>query len=134
MNKKKNNLFANILKFRVLKNRDISSALVLWVFLSVIALTTIEIFYYSFQSEYNATSIEQKRKAVSLIQLPDIAPVTEAVWLRHRSLSSVFSIFPDDGSLLDYYPASFVYQHGQYSGNKKKSSGSIKEDEPHMEQ
>jgi len=134
MNKKKNNLGSIIRNLKVLKNRDITSAFVLWVFLMVIALTTIEIFYYSFQSEYNAISIEQKIKAVSLIQLPDIAPVTEAVWLRHRSLSSVFSIFPDDGSLLDYYPASFVYQPGQYSGNKKKGNGSIREDEPHMEQ
>ena len=134
MNKKQKNLIANFRKVRILKNRDISSALVLWIFLTVLALTSTEIFYYSFQSVNNTAAIAQKRKAVSLIQLPDIAPVTEAVWLRHRSLSGVFSIFPDDGSLLDYYPASFVYQHGQYSGNKKKSSGSIKEDEPHMEQ
>jgi len=51
-----------------------------------------------------------KQQAVELIQLPDLALTSEATWLRHRSLATPFSIFAEDGALLDYYPSSFVYK------------------------
>ncbi|MEA3287534.1 MAG: hypothetical protein U9Q77_09205 [Candidatus Marinimicrobia bacterium] len=56
-----------------------------------------------------ATQKAIKRQAVELTQLPDLALITETTWLRHRSLTTPHAIFPEDGSLLDYYPASFVY-------------------------
>ncbi len=49
------------------------------------------------------------QQAVAVTQLPDLALTTQATWLRHRSLATPFAIFPEDGSLLDYFPASFVY-------------------------
>ncbi len=51
-----------------------------------------------------------KQQAVELTQLPDLALTSQVTWLRHRSLTSPHAIFPDDGSLLEYYPASFVYR------------------------
>lgn len=50
-----------------------------------------------------------KKQAVEITQLPDLALTCEATWLRHRSLSSTFYIFPDDGALLDYFPSSFTF-------------------------
>ncbi len=50
-----------------------------------------------------------KTQAAELIQLPDLALGGEATWLRHRSLAAPFAVFPEDGALLDYYPASFIY-------------------------
>ena len=50
-----------------------------------------------------------KQQAVELTQLPDLALTSQATWLRHRSLAPPHAIFPEDGSLLDYFPANFVY-------------------------
>jgi len=102
----------NFQKLRTFKTLDATSLLFLCIFLAVIAFTVVEILYYNYESNGMTKVILQKRKAVSLIQLPDITTVSEAVWLRHRSVSTVFTIFSEDGCLLDYYPASFVYQPG----------------------
>jgi len=97
------------------RKKHISSKIILWVFVSVITFTIAELFYFNYKSENIEKLIIQKQKAVSIIGLPDLALATEAVWLRHRSIGNVFSIFPEDGSLLDYYPASFVYKTGTLS-------------------
>ena len=81
----------------------------LLVFIVVISLTIIEVAYYDYEYRNLSSIINQKKKAVSLTQLPDLAFVSETVWLRHRSITSLFSVFPEDGTLLDYYPASFIY-------------------------
>ena len=80
-------------------------------FLSVVILLSLaEIWVIKKNEKIQIARINVKRQAVELIQLPDLALTTEATWLRHRSLATPFSIFPEDGTLLDYYPASFVYQ------------------------
>jgi len=94
------------------KKKNISSNIILWIFVSVIVFTIVELFYFDYKSNNIETLIVQKQKAVSIIGLPDLSLATEAVWLRHRSIGNVFSVFPEDGSLLDYYPASFVYNTG----------------------
>ncbi len=82
------------------------------VFITALILAVVfavgEIFYL--QKKDVRSIIEKKQKTVQLIKLPDLAVVTEATWLRHRSISNVFTVFPEDGSLLDYYPASFIYK------------------------
>ncbi len=106
-----------------IRKSHISSNVILWIFLLVISFTIAELFYFNYQSDNIETVIIQKQKVVSIIGLPDLALSTEAVWLRHRSIGNVFSVFPDDGSLLDYYPASFVYTTGKISNSplsKKK--------------
>ena len=110
--------------FDVSDRFNLSSKILLWIFLLVVVLTTLEITFYSYQSNNNSLLIEKKRKAISLTQLPDIALVTETVWIRHRSISNVFSIFPEDGTLLDYYPASFVYNPNLNQNNLQSQSGS----------
>lgn len=95
--------------FKTGNSFNLSSKTLLGIFLLVVVLSCIEIIYYSNHSNKNKLLEYKKIKAVSFIQLPDLALVTEAVWLRHRSLSNVFSIFPEDGTLLDYYPSSFIY-------------------------
>ena len=99
------------------RKNNISSNVILWIFLLVISLTITELFYFNYQSKNIDTIIIQKQKAVAIIGLPDLALSTEAVWLRHRSISNVFSVFPEDGSLLDYYPSSFVYNTETINNN-----------------
>lgn len=48
---------------------------------------------------------------VSLVGLPDISLVSEAHYVRHRSLSDVFSYFGDSPELLEYFPSTFVYHY-----------------------
>ena len=79
------------------------------VFIFIIVLTIFEIIYYGFYSHRNSRLIDIKRKSVALTKLPDLALCTETIWIRHRSITSIFSIFPEDGTLLEYYPSSFVY-------------------------
>ncbi len=99
------------------RKNNISSNVILWIFLLVITLTITELFYFNYQSKNIDTIIIKKQKAVAIIGLPDLALATEAVWLRHRSIGNVFSVFPEDGSLLDYYPSSFVYNTGTINHN-----------------
>jgi hypothetical protein len=110
MNKKRNFFFT--------KEFEKESLLFLSIFIFVALLTFAEIIYLSNKDVSNI--IEKKKQAVALIKLPDLAIVTEATWLRHRSLSNVFTVFSEDGSLLDYYPASFVYKI-YFPQNKKNS-------------
>lgn len=48
---------------------------------------------------------------VSLVGLPDLCLVSEAHYVRHRSLSDVFSYFGDSPELLEYFPSTFVYHY-----------------------
>ena len=74
----------------------------------VSTLFVLEIFSILDRSKEETARLLVKKQAVEIIQLPDLALTSEATWLRHRSLSSIFYIFPDDGALLDYYPSSFT--------------------------
>ncbi len=98
-----------------------NSKKILLVFVAVVFLSIAEVLFYNFKSENMTEVILQKKKAVALTQLPDLAFVTETVWLRHRSITSLFSVFPEDGTLLDYYPSSFVYNL-KLPNNSKQSN------------
>jgi len=108
-----------------------TSKKILLVFIAVISFTILEIGYYNFEYRNLSSTILQKKKAVSLTQLPDLAFVTETVWLRHRSITSLFSVFPEDGNLLDYYPSSFVYN--LQLPNKSKQVNQYSNEEPRNE-
>ena len=54
---------------------------------------------------------EKKISFVRLSGLPDLAISTEANYVRHRSLSDIFSIYKDDGSLREYFPSTFIISH-----------------------
>ena len=53
--------------------------------------------------------IEQKRAFVAKVGLPDIALSTEAKYIRHRSLSDVFSIFSEDPEGVSYFVTTYAY-------------------------
>jgi len=93
---------------KILNNFERTSLFFLVIFFLVFFFTVGEIIYLL--NNDVQPQITKKQQAVSLVKLPDLAIVTEATWLRHRSITNVFTIFPEDGSLLDYYPASFVYK------------------------
>lgn len=86
-----------------------STKSIIGVFLFVLffGISTI-IYYSSFKNCSNKKNIISN--SVEVIGLPDLALYNETIWIRHRSISSVYSVFPEDGVLLDYHNASYIYQ------------------------
>ena len=68
-----------------------------------------QIIYFSKTHALSPESITCKESFTSLVGLPDLALVSEAHFIRHRSLSDVFSAFADAPELLEYFPSTFVY-------------------------
>jgi len=55
------------------------------------------------------SQIGQKRAFVTKVGLPDIALSTEAKYIRHRSLSDIFSIFSEDPEGVSYFVTTYAY-------------------------
>ena len=74
---------------------------------------------------YNTKSTTQERlnKKLTFLKystLPDLAISTEASYVRHRSLSNIFSVYKDDGNLREYFPSTFTYSHSHIMNNTSK--------------
>ena len=68
--------------------------------------------FFCFEVGYLALKdkkIEQKRDFVAKVGLPDIALSTEAKYIRHRSLSDIFSIFSEDPEGVSYFVTTYAY-------------------------
>ena len=68
------------------------------------------LFYNHFYSMSDSEKA-QKKHFSALVGLPDSALVSEAHYVRHRSLSTPFAFFNESPSLLEYFPSTFVYHH-----------------------
>ncbi|HIP55668.1 MAG TPA: hypothetical protein EYG97_01435 [Arcobacter sp.] len=53
--------------------------------------------------------INAKNSFVSLVGLPDLAICTDTQYIRHRSLSSFFESYNNDGTLREYSTSTFTY-------------------------
>lgn len=71
----------------------------------------IQLFYL--QQTHSMTPAQQIKKVqlVTVAGLPDLAIVTETASIRHRTLSDLFSLYPDDPNLREYFPSTFTYSH-----------------------
>ena len=86
------------------------SSYLLFFILFTCTLIGIEIAFFQKSASLALVSV-QKEKFVSLVGLPDLSLVSEAHYVRHRSLSDVFSYFGDSPELLEYFPSTFVYHY-----------------------
>ena len=77
----------------------------------LIILIVVEFVYLNQTKSMSIKQRSKKEKFVSLSGLPDLAIVTETSTVRHRSLSDLFSIYRDDGTLREYFPSTFVYSY-----------------------
>ena len=68
------------------------------------------LFYNHFYSMSDSEKA-QKKHFSALVGLPDSALVSEAHYVRHRSLSTPFAFFSESPSLLEYFPSTFVYHY-----------------------
>lgn len=64
-----------------------------------------------YDSKTQEKKIEQKRALVAFVGLSDLALSNER-YLRHRSLSTPFEVYPLDGVLREYDTESFVQRKG----------------------
>jgi len=79
-----------------------------YVFVSLFSLVFVELLYLSYAKTLSKDSLDKKIDFIKLAQLPDLAISTESSYIRHRSLSTIGSIYKDDGSLREYFPSTFA--------------------------
>jgi len=73
---------------------------------------TLSFYLYNTKS-VTKKQLDKKLAFVKIVGLPDLAISTEAIYIRHRSLVDLFSIYKDDGTLREYFPSTFTYSYSQ---------------------
>jgi len=82
-------------------------------------LLILTIYLYNTKSTSEQT-LDKKLTFLKYSTLPDLAISTEASYIRHRSLTNIFSIYKDDGNLREYFPSTFTYSHSHIMNNTLK--------------
>jgi len=75
----------------------------------IVIVFIIQITYIYETKSLPHESITKKNIFVKVTSLPDLALCTETTYIRHRSISDLFSIYRDDGTLREYFPSTFTY-------------------------
>ena len=83
----------------------------IFLLLSLVSVLVIESIYLYETKTISFEVLNKRKDFVFLSGLPDLAISTEATYVRHRSMSDVFSIYKDDGSLREYFPSTYAYSH-----------------------
>ncbi len=78
-----------------------------FIFLLFFTLSLGELLYINEAKSMNSVDLDKKKRFVELVGLPDLAFSSEADYIRHRSLSNVFAIYSEDGSLREHSNVSF---------------------------
>ncbi len=74
-------------------------------FIVVVSFLSVETIFLTVKNK----NIEQKRLFVEKIGLPDLAISTEAKYIRHRSITDIFSIFNENPIAISYFVTTFAY-------------------------
>ncbi len=77
-------------------------------FISLSVILFLEVIYLQIFNTMNDSDLVQKNMFVKTVGLPDLAISTETSYIRHRSLSDIFSIYSVDGSLREYSKSSYA--------------------------
>ena len=85
-------------------------------------ILVFEAIYLSSTKTLNQDTKSKRVEFVSIVGLPDLAISTEATFIRHRSMSDLFSIYKDDGSLREYFPSTYVYSHSHIINGTKDAN------------
>lgn len=67
------------------------------------------IFYGALSLKSDPKTISKIKEGVRLTTLPDISLVTEARYIRHRSISDIYTIFDFSPEVREVFPTSFLY-------------------------
>ena len=83
------------------------SSVVISIFSLLLLALSVEIIYLSIYKSMSESASGKKIAFVRTVGLPDLAISTENPYIRHRSISDIFAIYPDDGALREYSYSSF---------------------------
>ncbi len=86
---------------------------VLLFIVTTVVLILTEATYLSLKDKNSS----QKRLFVKIFALPDLAISNETHYVRHRSLSDIFSIFSNSPTLSENFPSTFVYNYSKIQKN-----------------
>ena len=95
-----------------------NSSYLFYTLISLVLLLITEVVYLYSTKTTSKDMFNKKIAFVNLCKLPDLAISTEATYIRHRSLSDIFSIYRDDGTLREYFPTTFVISHSHIINKK----------------
>ncbi len=76
-----------------------------------LGLLMAEMLYLQVFSPLTAEDLENKKTYMQVVALPDLALANEAMFIRHRSLTATFELFPDSPALVEYFPSTFTYKY-----------------------
>ncbi len=92
----------------------------LYLLTFVIAIFVVQLVYLQDTQSISESSKKKKVAFVELVGLPDLAISTESYASRHRTLSTVFEIYGDDGTLREYSYSSFATSHSAIHNKKRE--------------
>jgi len=82
-----------------------------YIFIVLFVFIGFETLYLESEKSMTNEMKVKKNSFVKLVALSDLAISTEATYVRHRSMSDVFSIYKDDPTLREYFPSTFAISH-----------------------
>jgi len=87
-----------------------------YLFIVIVGTIGVGIFLFAKieAASIGITSLNAKREAVKVLQLPDLSLSNEAQYIRFRSVCNLFDVFGLGPSLLPYFPSDFVYSPPPY--------------------
>lgn len=91
----------------------------LTIFFAVFSFLLVESVYLSHDKSRSSQVLEKKLAFVKMSGLPDLAISTEANYIRHRSLSDIFSLYKDDGTLREYFPSTYAISYSRIANFNK---------------
>jgi hypothetical protein len=92
-----------------------------YAYLFMISLILVEFIYLNANKTATQKKQDQKSKFVSLVGLSDLAISTEATFIRHRSISDLFSIYRDDPTLREYFTSSYTISNSGIINQRNKN-------------
>ncbi len=90
------------------------------MFLGIFSFLLLQLSYFSIVKSMSSETLEKKINFVSVVGLPDLSLSSEDYYIRHRTLSSVFDVYPDDGTLREKSNFSFVLSHSHIKNKNEK--------------
>ena len=96
-----------------------NSHLILTLFTTLCVTLMAQMLYFSHAHALTPSKITCKEELVALVGLPDLALVSETHYVRHHSLSDVFSYFNESPELLEYFPSTFVYHYAPNANSSR---------------
>lgn len=103
------------------------TSIIFYIFILLLTFFIIQILYLSSTKIVGDNALSKKVTFVRMSGLPDLAISTESYYVRHRSLSGMFSIYKDDSSLREYFPSTYAISHSHIINNQDIKSTNEKQ-------